>query len=141
MMCLYIKKVDKMKKQKKNLIQPIRQPLISLSQPVFFNSTSSISDNSSGSTIFAFHQRRKSMIGVFLDWERVEVDLFQGFDLAVSDQSAKLGAMYPLLLISLAATRVSTTSTDTPVPPWLPNPCPEPPLSLPISAVVFFYFG
>jgi len=50
---------------------------------------------------------------VLLDWQWVEVDLFDGLDLSGLDQSSELGHWDPLLLTIVLSTTASSTTTTT----------------------------
>ena len=53
---------------------------------------------------------------VLLDWEREEIDLFEGFDFALLDKTAELGDGDPLFFaVVLAATAAATTAVATAV--------------------------
>ena len=50
----------------------------------------------------------------FLDWERVQVDDFEGLDLAAFHETSELGAWHPLFFVALAASAASAaTATST----------------------------
>lgn len=47
----------------------------------------------------------------FLDWDRVGIDFFKGFDVTVLDESSELGQWGPLLLVEATSASWSTSST------------------------------
>jgi hypothetical protein len=49
----------------------------------------------------------------FLDWESESIDLFQGFNLAILDQSSQFSDWLPLLGFALATTTALTTASTT----------------------------